>query len=262
MSSWDARFLERSPMLAPLRVHAARLEQCDDWPTRDELQSLVSGRGITNASGQPLVVVAPSDDAYEAQLYTRGELQVRERNWHDVFNVLAWLTFQKTKRELNRRHALEAQGEIVRGRGRVRDALTLFDESGAIVASADPSLLEAIHNFRWHEVFRARRSAWRDDIRVIVFGHALCEKALAPYVGMTAHATLVEVDREALHAPTPMLIERLDEITASRVCDGDAFTTPRALAPLPVLGVPGWSPANEREAFYENAEYFRPGRRR
>jgi hypothetical protein len=30
---------------------------------------------------------------------------------------------------------------------------------------------------------------------------------------------------------------------------------------LPILGVPGWCADNEREAFYDNADYFRPGRR-
>ena len=32
------------------------------------------------------------------------------------------------------------------------------------------------------------------------------------------------------------------------------------LAPLPVLGVPGWWPDNEAQGFYDNSDYFRPGR--
>jgi hypothetical protein len=39
------------------------------------------------------------------------------------------------------------------------------------------------------------------------------------------------------------------------------LTTPRELAVLPVLGVPGWCRDNEREGFYDNADYFRSGRR-
>jgi len=35
----------------------------------------------------------------------------------------------------------------------------------------------------------------------------------------------------------------------------------RELSPLPVLGVPGWWPDNERESFYDDADYFRSGRR-
>ena len=37
---------------------------------------------------------------------------------------------------------------------------------------------------------------------------------------------------------------------------------PAELAPLPVLGVPGWWAANEAASFYDNRDYFRPGRSR
>ena len=30
--------------------------------------------------------------------------------------------------------------------------------------------------------------------------------------------------------------------------------------PLPVLGVPGWWPANENPGFYDDADVFRPAR--
>jgi hypothetical protein len=30
---------------------------------------------------------------------------------------------------------------------------------------------------------------------------------------------------------------------------------------VPVLGVPGWHPGNEQEAFYDDMEYFRVRRR-
>ena len=36
---------------------------------------------------------------------------------------------------------------------------------------------------------------------------------------------------------------------------------PRELSPLPVLGIPGWWPDNERADFYDNTDYFRSGRR-
>ncbi|XLM22397.1 DUF3025 domain-containing protein [Chromobacterium piscinae] len=44
--------------------------------------------------------------------------------------------------------------------------------------------------------------------------------------------------------------------------DDDAFlASPRALCPLPLLGIPGWWPDNEDPAFYDNAAYFCPTRR-
>ena len=36
-------------------------------------------------------------------------------------------------------------------------------------------------------------------------------------------------------------------------------TTPRDLAPLPVFGYPGWTPAQD-EGFYEDPRYFRQGK--
>ena len=40
----------------------------------------------------------------------------------------------------------------------------------------------------------------------------------------------------------------------------DRLASPRDLAPLPVLGIPGWWPTNDAPAFYDDARYFRPGR--
>jgi hypothetical protein len=99
-------------------------------------------------------------------------------------------------------------------------------------------------------------------VRVFVFGHAVLEKALAPYMGMTAHAIVLHVDRELLDAPPARQREAVDALTAAHVADPARLRSPRELAPLPVLGVPGWWADNEREAFYDDAAYFRPGRTR
>ena len=45
------------------------------------------------------------------------------------------------------------------------------------------------------------------------------------------------------------------------------FSDPKALeatetyAPLPVLGIPGWTADNDDECYYEDTQQFRPGRR-
>ena len=90
-------------------------------------------------------------------------------------------------------------------------------------------------------------------MRFALFGHALAEKALRPYIGMTAHALIVEEQRRS---------EDVDAAAARCVRDAAAFGSTQALAPVPILGVPGWWPDNEREGFYDNADYFRPGRRK
>ena len=255
---WDPHFLDRSPMFEPLRAHAAPLRVLTEWPDRGALQALVSARRITTAGDAPLKLVAPNRESYEAQVYLRGELQVRSRNWHDLLNVLAWLAYPNAKRELNRRHYLAAREEAD-GRGRMRDALTLFDESGAVVVSSDVSLLAAIREFQWKPLFWQRREAVREAMRFRIFGHGLFEKALDPYIGLTAHALLIPVPAECASATSSDLTSQLDRLVAGELADDNALTDPRALAPLPVLGVPGWW-QNDSAVFYDDTAYFRPGR--
>jgi hypothetical protein len=40
------------------------------------------------------------------------------------------------------------------------------------------------------------------------------------------------------------------------------FASPKSMAPLPVLGVPGWHPRTASEAFYDEAAYFQSKTRR
>jgi DUF3025 family protein len=264
---WDPHFAQRSPMFAPFAPYGAALAGFSEWPPLGALQELMTERQVTNSSGEPLRLV-PADlpaGPYEERIYACGELAVRERNWHDFFNVLAWLSYPRAKAGLNERHFHAAQRErasnALRGtRGRVRDALTTFDESGAIVTSVDAALLDEVSAFRWKTLFWQKRRRVREAMRFFVFGHALHEKALDPYVGLTAHACLFLVDRAFNGLSLEGQIERIDVLLAQRLHDAREFTTPQALAPLPLLGVPGWWPGNEAEAFYDDAHYFRAGR--
>jgi hypothetical protein len=55
-------------------------------------------------------------------------------------------------------------------------------------------------------------------------------------------------------------LAELDASAAAHFSVAQALASTRSLSPLPVLGVPGWDPANEREAYYDDASQFRPGR--
>jgi hypothetical protein len=204
-------------------------------------------------------------EPYEARIRARGEMHVRDRNWHDVFNVLVWLTYPRTKAALNdtqfaalRRDEL-ATRRAHSTRGPVRDALTLFDENGLIVLASDESLLEDVRAFRWKQLFWERREQVLTSMRFFVFAHALFEKALRPYVGMTAHALLFSVPEDDVRRPLPNAVAAADGLASARVA---TITAPSSLAPVPVLGIPGWWVENESSAFYDNPDYFRTGRRR
>ena len=122
-------------------------------------------------------------------------------------------------------------------RGAPRDAATLFDESGVIVASADASLAEALSGHRWREVFVDRRPDLDRSLRFIVFGHAVYDQLRAPFFGLCGKALFV-----ALSAPelaSPRLLAELDERVAGRFADPAFLATPRDLSPLPLLGIPG-----------------------
>jgi hypothetical protein len=118
-----------------------------------------------------------------------------------------------------------------------------------------------VRAFEWKALFWEHRGRFLEHVHVFVIGHALAEKLLAPYVGLTAHAVLLPLDADVLQWALPDALAEIDARVAEPVRSGPAFAAPRNLSPLPVLGVPGWFRDNAGEAFYDDAAYFRSGRR-
>jgi hypothetical protein len=268
---WNPDCLERSPMFEPLRAGAPA--RGAHWPGHGELQHALEARvpPVSNARGMPLRVVPPGPrrggpaEKYEARIFLEGALPVRPGDWHDYFNVLAWLSFPRTKAALNARHHAElgrqrAAGE--RNRGPTQDALTLFDEGGVIAAASDDRLLALLREWRWKELFWERRAQLAAHMRFFVFGHALYEKALQPFPGITGRGILLEVAPRLLAAPLAEQMAEVDGRAASWISDQERLKGTRELAVVPVFGVPGWHPDNDREEFYDDTDYFRPGRSR
>lgn len=256
----------RSPMFDAVRAPLDALSGMRDWPALADLNALVAG--LENPRGAPLRFVPAPQGAsamqYEMQIAATGQIPTRERHWHDFFNACAWLSFPTAKGILSERHAalLEARGAAeARARSVERDVLTLFDESGVVIACADPALADAIRGFRWRELFWERRAACIENLRCYLFGHAQLEKALDPHVGMTARAIIVPVGGVFLAASREAQLATLDHQVARWLDDPANLASTRRLHPFPVLGVPGWFDANADEAFYANTAYFRAGRR-
>ena len=260
---WRPDFLERAPIFEPLRARGRGLE-ATGWPRAAELDRLAGG-ALVSGGGATLRFVQAGDERgsdlpYERRVFEFGEVVCRREDWHDLFNALVWLTFPRSKAAINARHVREMGSEAPGKRGRARDALTLFDEGGLIVASADADLTRLIREFRWKELFWSRRAQLARDMRFFAFGHALYEKALVPFVGITASALLLDVDETFMSAGLDSQLAAADERVAAVLSSPDSIRTPKDFSPVPVLGVPGWSPLNEDERFYDDAGYFRPGR--
>jgi hypothetical protein len=269
-SAWDPHFTERSPMFEPLRPVATQLK-VPHWPSPADLQRLVATRPspFVTEGGAPLRFVAQGarprrlEDRYEARIYRTGEVQLRPANWHDLLNALVWLTFPRAKSALNARHheaLLTRQASGAGNRGPLQDTLTLFDEGGVIIAASDPDLLRLVETFAWKELFWSARARVRCSMCFVLFGHALYEKALAPFTGITGRGILLEVAPDFFDGALPGQIESLDLAVAEHLRDPARLHTTRELAPVPVLGVPGWCGRNECADYYDDTVYFRPGR--
>ena len=191
----------------------------------------------------------PGDEAYEAHIFRTGEVPTRD-NLHDFFNGLAWLHFPQAKRRLNELQAAEIeQRGIGAHRGPLRDALTLFDENGAVL-DAPPALWGALVARDWHRLFVTERARWA-EARLLLFGHALLEKLTAPRKGLTAHVLFAPGACQSIYPRDQSIAEALSA----------AHLATKPFVPLPVLGVPGWWPGNDDPCFYDDPDVFRPLRR-
>jgi hypothetical protein len=226
---------------------------------------------ILTHSGQALKIVKQDgkpghfSEHYAPRIYLSGEIQTRTENWHDFFQFLTWFMFPKTKAVINAIHIpaarvrIENQTDLGR-RSPVENMLSLFDEGGAVILSSDQSLLDLIRDFKWKELFWQRREELDNKLRLVTFGHAMYEKGLAPYVGMTANCVLLHVDDKLLQQSNQQQLEWIDNALAKLFTEGEHYKKPKDLSPFPLLGLPGWDKDNAHESYYDNLDYFRPGR--
>jgi hypothetical protein len=235
------------PWLAPLQPALGQALRC--WQQSDPQASPVAlalnqtlARRPSSATALPLRFVPQgallAGEAYEAFIHRTAQVPTRD-NLHDFFNGLVWLQQPALKCRLNALQAAEInRAGIGTVRGPLRDALTLFDENGAVLVAPEV-LLAALRQRDWQALFITHRCRWAEASLTLV-GHALLEKlATAPRKALTAHVLLVD----------PLALDA-------------AGWAAKPFWPLPVLGVPGWWPGNDNPAYYADAAVFRPRRGR
>lgn len=224
-------------------------------PGRQVEASAAQGRALhqalNDAAGAPVRFVPqgdlPDGMPYERFIFERRACPTRE-NLHDFFNGLVWLRLPRTKARLNELQAAQiaaAAGTPGR-RGPVRDAITVFDENGALL-QAPPLLWDALLARQWRRLFVELRPLWA-QARLLVVGHALLDKLVAPRKDLTAHVWRM---------PCPdVAFEPADGWLAAQ-CTAEVLAS-KPFTPLPVLGIPGWCAENENFFFYDDSMVFRP----
>lgn len=243
------------------------------------------GSGVPLSAGGRAIRPVPAADplgalAYEQHIAATGELPTRD-NAHDWYNALVWLAFPKTRRVINHLQVSEGtassggaagassgnanlapSGAGSNGRTRRRDALTLLDENGAVLVTCEPSMVAALVQHRWSELFVKNRTAWQNKAHVWVMGHAMLEKLEDPRADLCAHIRicLMEQAHWARWSALPA-DERRSELDDWLAADIELHVhAPADLQPLPLMGIPGWCAANADSDFYNNPRIFRPPR--
>jgi len=244
---WNAAWLE------PWRAIGAPVARqvLAGWPQCAALNAAAAAQQ-PSAPEPPMRFVAhgelPPGTAYEDYIFKSRQCPTRE-GVHDFFNALAWLHFPQIKRRLNQLHVAQlAQTGNAPVRGPARDALTVFDENVALLRAPD-ALWDALVAKDWPRLLTDLRPLWQ-QASLVLFGHALLEKLLAPRKSITAHIYRVH--------PAIDTIASLDQWVAADL--NAAKLAAKPFAHLPVLAVPGWWAGNDAPGFYADAAVFRPVR--
>jgi hypothetical protein len=243
----DRAVFNRLP-LAGWGAYAAFL-QGPQWPTIDALNAHWPADARERFVAQTPALLADGCH-YEQRIADSGIIATRERNWHDLFNALAWLRYPVLKRALNAQQAAEIALVGTKQRTRPQCALTHFDEGGVILLLRDEGLLALWDAHDWHGLFWRERSAWTDGrLALVVFGHALFEHALTPEKLLVGKALAVWGGADETAAC---------EAVAQAIGAGRLLRDPQELRPLPLSGLPGWHTDNAGEGFHREAACYRP----
>ena len=262
-----ARIDWRQPWLAPLAERGARWQAAalaGYAPYLAALNADARSKALATGRGEPLSFIAqddlPPDASYEGHIAATGCVPTRH-NLHDFFNASMWFQYPRIKAALNALQAaqIEALG-IGPTRGGVRDALTLFDENAVLFACADPRISGRFARLRLADAVSVKTRRVERALRGARLRPRAAGKAVVALQGV--HGPRVDRGSSAcLLLPSTTNNAGRCSTNVSRSMLLSRSSTSRDFAPLPVLGVPGWWPANESSAFYADATVFRPGRR-
>jgi len=236
-----------------------RLLLLDHFPAPHELRQLAEGLPSAIAPWFDFAAQAQAQlsaaGGFDRSLSETSLVPTRVGSFHDLLGALVWLHFPALKTAIHRVQ-LAAEEAV---RGPTQNAATHLDESGVLVVSTEPTIFESLSALKWREVFWERRAELRQTTRFVAFGHGLLDALRAPHPRLMGQALFVRVAAERLGLTRSDFRVFLDGALAALL--HGFLSEPARLSPLPVLGVPGWSP-NQSPAYYEDERYFRSARQR
>lgn len=241
-------------LLAALREHAA-------WPEPETYDALAASVPNPESVKLPRFVRQEREalqraGGYERHVATLAAVPTRYGNWHDFFNMVVWAHFPRVRWALNGLHVDPNVGpkDPRNGRARAQNLAATFDESGMIVVSTSPSLLDDLRALRFKRFFWERRDELLATTRFWFVGHGTLESLLTPHPGLATKALLLYVPA----LPGPGEHDRLRfeiDAHAAGLIDGWRHEQ-TVLDPVPVLGIPGLCD-NAYPEFYDDAQHFR-----
>ncbi len=237
------------PMARNVAQGATVYQACNEGMAAWHQAQVANGHDTSPACHVEFVPQAdlPEGHAYEQFIFDTQTVPTRD-GLHDFFNALCWLHFPLAKKQLNavQAAAIAAQG-VGAVRGPVRDAVTVFDENATLIQVPDV-LWNALRLRDWVSAFVTHRDAWH-GAQVQIFGHAALEKLVNPYKAIAVH--LWRVPSELARAEWDAWLAH--DLQPSKLAQ-------KPFVPTPVLGIPGWWPANAAPAFYQDSAVFRTPR--
>jgi hypothetical protein len=219
-TAFDPAFIARDVLFAPIEPAYRRLGPLVDFPELGALERVFAGeppvRFVPAAvrrrrRGASVDVAA----LYDARIALQAAVPTRPRCWHDLMNALVWGTFPAAKLALHRRQhraiaaGLGSDARSLKPRTRELDALALVDEGGVVVLARDPE--------RASDALASRRAgalatlAEGDEVRVVVFGHAIYESLALGARPAVVAAFVARSDGDLVAAADRQLAAALDD---------------------------------------------------
>ena len=243
-------FFADSPWLWPYAPALRRFAQHESWPTFEELEELLAVSAQRASQTTLKLALSPPkkkkkrtrrnepialQTLYDVRIAELAQLPTRKADWHDLFNVLAFVAWPRAKRALHARQARllreRLPDPIIRlpgERTREQDVLTMFDEGGVVLACTHADRARLLEGDVLDPTVAAMFEA--GTLEVAPFGHALAEHIVAGLACPLAYAHVVCLP--ALDLPAEALLDALDCELARALVDRDSFTAPSGVRGL------------------------------